>query len=418
MPDHASFEELTVLAAGGHLSQQELDDLRGHLAACPECRQDAQVYRDIVSDGLPLTRTATSMQNVSVQASLDAGARNRFLARARREGVEFSSEVDTPASPSSTWRLRTVAGLAVAAAVVLAAIYFPDFSSRVGSGSRASQELERLTSENARLNDALAARERTLVEHQQQLRALQTRLNTAMQSAGGARAVDQQPGLQLGQSRSVEAQLVEELRNRDGQLAAAAEEIERVKQLRVTDRAALAAQGTRLREAFDQLRIANATIDTERELSAAGRDILDLLTAKQLRVVDVRDTDASGRPSAAFARIFIAEGRSIRIFAFDLNEGQNAASTRRFEVWGEQVGQAGSVRSLGVLNVDDRSQNRWRLTVQNADAVKNINSVFVTAAAARGDASDGQRLLYAFLGPTLASNGGHIAPSSSEAKLQ
>jgi len=395
MPEHA-FELLTVLAAGGHLSEAELAELREHLATCAQCRQDAKIYNHIVSVGLPLARDAGATEGEQAAAMPDAGARERSLARARLEGVEFSPEVDaakvepaTPPAAAPGWPLlyRVAAGLALAAAAVGGALYIPGVS-------RQGQELDRARQENARLAETLATRDGTLKAQDEQLRQLQARLNTT-ERVGSAPAAAEVPGVQLGQSRSREARLLEELQNREQQLAAATEEIDRINRLRVTDRAAFDAQSVRLRQAFDQIRIANATVAMERELSAAGRDILDLMASKQLRVVDVRDTDAAGRASQAFARIFVSEGRSIRIFAFDLNEG------RRFDVWGEQAGAVKSVRRLGALDVDDRTQNRWGLTVQNADAVRDINSVFVTTAA-RGGAPDGQRLLYAFLGPTLA----------------
>src|SRR5262249_36841622 len=153
-----------------------------------------------------------------------------------------------------------------------------------------------------RLNETLTSRDRELADQQAALQKLQAQLAGTARSS--ARQNDQ-PGFQLGQSRSFEARLLEEIQNRDKQLAAAAEEISRINQLRVTDRAAPDAEGPRLKEALNQRRIARATIDVERELAATGRDIMTLMAAKQLRVVDVRDTDASGQPSAAFARVFI-----------------------------------------------------------------------------------------------------------------
>jgi len=289
---------------------------------------------------------------------------------------------------------QVAAGLVLAAAAIGSALYIPGAARQLASGAHVQEELDRAKQENARLAETLTARDQTLKTQEEQLRRLQAQLGTAARVGNAGPGADA-PGVQLGQSRSQEARLLEELRNRDQQLAAATEEIDRINRLRVTDRAALDAQSVRLRQAFDQIRVATATVAMERELSSAGRDILDLMSAKQLRVVDVRDTDAAGRPSAAFARIFVSEGRSIRIFAFDLNEG------RRFDVWGEQAGAAKTVRRLGSLDVDDRTQNRWSFTVQNADAVRDINSVFVTVAT-RAGAADGPRLLYAFLGPTLA----------------
>lgn len=64
------------------------------------------------------------------------------------------------------------------------------------------------------------------------------------------------------------------------------------------------------------------SLDMERQLSAAGRDIRELLVARQLHVVDVRDTDADGKPSPAFARVFLTEKKSLMFFAFDLNDAK------------------------------------------------------------------------------------------------
>jgi hypothetical protein len=114
----------------------------------------------------------------------------------------------------------------------------------------------------------------------------------------------------------------------------------------------------------------------------------------------VRDTDANGKPGAAFARVFVTEGQTMRIFAFDLNEGRQAGPMR-FQVWGETAGGGGIPRSLGVLQIDDRTQNRWSLTVPNAPVVKDLTSVFVTVSG-QGAAPQGPRLLYAFLEPTAA----------------
>jgi hypothetical protein len=393
MSDHLYYEELTALAAGGHLSQEEQAALRGHAATCSECRRSIEEYRELVVSALPLTRDTTA--ETIAGAPPQPGARDRFLARARRDGLHFSPEVDDRETGRPR-RLgsRTFAVLAAAAAVIfLAALTIPQFMRRLPSRAEARQETERLRIENAELGTRLTAREQDLAAQQNQLRHLQTQLDAAVKNASALRRDSQLQGVKLGQSTSQTAQLLGELENRDKQLASASEEIARINQLHLTDRAALEAQRVKLREAFDQVRIATATVDLERQMAAAGKDILNLVLAKQLRVVDVRDTDANGRPSAAFARVFVSEGTSIKIVAFDLND----AGGRRFQVWGEQLGNAKSVRNLGVLGLDDRTQNRWSLTIQNAAAVKDINSVFVTASP-RAVTPDGSRLLYAYLG--------------------
>src|SRR5262245_8726234 len=136
MSDHAHYEELTALAAGGHLSQLEDADLRRHLESCAECRESLRVYRDLVSSGLPLA--STSAADATGDASADPGMTARFVERARREGVRFSPEVDqVRASHAPSWRTAAL-GLAAAAALVLAVVFtlrLPSSRTDVGSAS-------------------------------------------------------------------------------------------------------------------------------------------------------------------------------------------------------------------------------------------------------------------------------------------
>jgi anti-sigma factor RsiW len=93
MTDHTRYEELTALAAGGHLSVDEYGELQEHLAICSHCRTDAQELRRLVRSGLPLTKEfSASLDNVNAVPA--EGARDRLLARARSEGFRFSPSID------------------------------------------------------------------------------------------------------------------------------------------------------------------------------------------------------------------------------------------------------------------------------------------------------------------------------------
>jgi hypothetical protein len=185
--------------------------------------------------------------------------------------------------------------------------------------------------------------------------------------------------------------------NRDKQLAASTEEIARINQLRAIDKTSQDAQRIRIKEISDQLRIADATLDMERQLSAAGQDIRQLLVSRQLHVVDVRDTDENGKPVASFARVFLTEGKSLMFFAFDLNNSRRINAQGRFQVWGEELGKKGSVRSLGVLTLDDQTENRWALEVHDPGLLTGVNAVFMTASSSANHNSS-PRELYAYLG--------------------
>ncbi len=132
-----------------------------------------------------------------------------------------------------------------------------------------------------------------------------------------------------------------------------------------------------INELSEQLKTATTNVDMERQLATAGKDVRDLMGARQLHVVDVRDTDPNGSRKA-FGRVFLTEGKSLIFYAFDLTDARKINAKQTFQVWGQQEGKATSLRSLGFLYVDDKTQRRWALKTDDPAAVKEIDSVFVT----------------------------------------
>jgi hypothetical protein len=154
-----------------------------------------------------------------------------------------------------------------------------------------------------------------------------------------------------------------------------------------------------INELSQQLKTAKTNVDMERQLASAGKDVRDLMGARQLHVVDVRDTNPNGKASKAFGRVFLTEGKSLIFYAFDLSDARKLDAKQTYEVWGQAKGKTSSQRSLGFLYVDDKAQRRWALKTEDPVAINEIESVFVTVEP-RGGAKrpTGQRLLYAYLG--------------------
>jgi hypothetical protein len=224
-------------------------------------------------------------------------------------------------------------------------------------------------------------------------------LGNVTATAESLRRNSEQTRAQAERSSSQNAQLLDESRDQEKMLAEARDDAARSSQLRINDEATLVEQQTRITELSNKLRIASATLDMERQLAASGKGIAELMAARQLHVIDVRDTDPNGNHSQAFGRLFLAEGRSLTFYAFDLDEERVANAKRGFQVWA--VSQAGkdSTRSLGLLHVDAKAPGRWVLHVDNPDLVKEVSSVFVTSEPANGGKQpSGQKMLYAYLG--------------------
>ena len=393
MNDHSYYEELTAMAAGGNLSDSECVELCEHLAACPECQRREREFSDLVRSGLPLNQSNV-FEFLDKKVRPEAGVRERFLKRAQSEGIRFSPEVEKPNSPFGQHFVSWAAGAVALAAVVLVAVVYEPYIPRIKASEAHAREVDRLKIENTTLTDRLAEFDRQVDAQQREIVELRRLAGNVARSAESkpVQARADQPGSQ-------KAQLLDELKNRQKELADASAEIARINQLRATDGADLVAQQYRINEISDKLRIASATLDMERQLAAAGRDIRELMVARQLHVVDVRDTDENGKPSHAFARVFLIEGKSLMFYGFDLTEGKTINAKSGFQVWGVQLGKSASVHSLGLLSADDRTQNRWTLKVTNPALFSEIDSVFVTVTPPGGAKTpDGQRLLFARLG--------------------
>jgi hypothetical protein len=396
-PEHEYYETFCALAAGGHLESTDFVDFQAHIKECSQCRADYRELSSLVAGQLPQAEGTLRIRLAAISAKPLAYSRQRFLRRARAEGVVFSREVETPAR-SEMWYLRPLSQLTPVAAVVvllavgLTAYYFrPVPNTSQAKDAVAAQQLAELKRENSALTENLSQLNQSLATGQREIKNLRAQLGSAATTADSLRQDSQQ-------SLSRNAQLLDETRNQEKLLAEARDEVARSGQSRTNDEASLVEQQTRITELSNKLRIASATLDEERRLAAAGKDAGELMAARQLHVIDVRDTDSDGNPSKTFGRVFLTEGKSLTFYAFDLNEERAANVKRGFQVWAADYGN-NSARSLGFLHPDAKASGRWVLRVENPKLVEAISSVFVTVEpAAGGKQPSGQKLLYAYLG--------------------
>jgi hypothetical protein len=403
LSQHEHFEELCALAAGGLLEGAELVDFRSHMKECSQCRSDYEELSNLVTGELPQAKGTFRQKLAELRANPQPYSRQRFLRRARAEGVVFSPEVDT-ASRSGSWYLRPVAVWApvVALAMVavsLAAYYFretPDTAR--AKDSAAAQQIAELQREKSALTASLSRLNESVAADQREIQNLHAQLGNAAITAENLRSSSAKSGGEPARPGGQSAQLLEESRNQEKLLADAKNEAARSSQLRLDDEATMVEQQARITELTNKLRIASATLDQERQLAAAGKDIRELMASRQLHVIDVRDTDPNGNPSKAFGRVFLTEGKSLTFYAFDLNEDAVVNAKLGFQVWAADSGK-NQARSLGFLHADAKAPGRWVLKVENPELVKTISSVFVTSEpVAGGKQPSGQKMLYAYLG--------------------
>jgi len=411
MRKHEHFEELAALAAIGQLSVEERGELLEHLRGCAACRRSSDQFNFIL-DELPLPEPSASDRDL--QQLQGASYRQRFLERASAEGVHFTPEARgekkrwVATSFFRNWRPYALGvASAVAVIVVVSAVVLPKVLSRsavsqvtasnsepaVGTSARADTPAS--SDSSARTSDpasvTIAHLQQASVDAQKRLEFLRRELARAQANylqllqdserwkdqAGQLQSKNQENEQQLGQARSQ----AEKLSKDNDQLTAG-----------------LVAQQFRVTELSEEVENQKAAVERERQLTAAARDVRELMGARNLHIIDVADLDGQGKSKKSFGRVFYTEGKSLIFYAFDLSQ-KGSASKVSFQAWGQNQSASSNVKSLGVFHVDDQVQKRWVLRVDNPELLKSVESVFVTVEPSPGrDKPSGQKLLYAYLG--------------------
>jgi len=90
---HEHFEELCALAASGQISEPDFVELRDHLQQCAGCQSTYNEFIDLIHDKLPLAHPdVVGSSKRSGFVSAPSSYQERFLARARKEGIAVSGE--------------------------------------------------------------------------------------------------------------------------------------------------------------------------------------------------------------------------------------------------------------------------------------------------------------------------------------
>jgi outer membrane murein-binding lipoprotein Lpp len=167
------------------------------------------------------------------------------------------------------------------------------------------------------------------------------------------------------------------LRDAQSAVVRANQEMDSFRSARANDARTIADQRLRLSDLSERVREQAETIQRERELLAAGKEVRDLMGARNLHVFDVRDDGMPGKKRPIPGRVFYTEGKSLIFYAYDLENKANPNKVA-FQVWGKKEGLSQPARSLGILYQDDASQKRWMMKFEDPAVLAQIDQVFVT----------------------------------------
>jgi hypothetical protein len=397
------------------LTPDECKRMIEHMEQCHACHAAPEKFSFFLQ---PLAADAAGQTPSLLLGHLEKGGlRERFIERARAEGIPFSSEL-VKRHDDRRWELhplmsplRWVAAAAVLTLIVAVLGYRaarpePGRSLEAGTPSPEKRAVTPLAQSRPGLEAKVAELQATIANSQKTIselrgeNALMIRRMDALEKDLGA-SQSQIQALEQSRSRLVDAnaQLTTQNDNNARLVAETQAKLEEVRAHDAEIEAKVVAEKAEVGALSQQLKLQAATGDHERELLAASRDVTDLMGARNLHVIDVRDADGRGKNKNSFGRIFYTEGRSLIFYAYDLDERRKSNTNYTFKVWGERLGEPSSVRSLGILYTDDREQKRWAMKVDDPQQLAEIDSLFVTLEPHEGDQKPlGQKILFAFLG--------------------
>ncbi len=420
MERHEHFEDLCAAASIGQASGAELAELQEHLTACGDCQR---TYSEFLQ--LSAVRCATNSEQQEVTGAEALGYidsalfREKFLKKAQDEGIVFSRQ--RPGSPMpdlhsgmSKRGWSTYSGLAVAASVLLILGAVGGYRLRSSRGTPQSVNAVKPTGALAARSAQDKSTEQTRESSISRLEVENRRLTSEISSLKSAFA---QQSSTLGQvqattetSEKERALLLSVAKERDAtiedlqrQLNQAQTEVASVRSQLESDRAAnqatVVADQVRIGELSDQLAEQSATLEREREMLTANKDIRDLMAARNLHIADVFDTDTKGKTRTAFGRVFFTEGKSLIIYAYDLDDHRVQDAGYHYRVWGKKEGPGQSTKSLGIFYSDDKTQKRWVFKYDDPKVLSEIDSVFVTLEPPGKNPTEpkGDKFLYAYL---------------------
>lgn len=363
MKEHEKFEELASLAPLGELSQQEYEEFLGHIDICEQCRK--------VYSGSSAVAEAAFVVGSSVAE--DHVVEDQRYRRARQTIARRL----TPAVSHFrvNWAKTLAAGAMIAAFVIgvyvgrslvnrqtrdtitrEATVAAPVIPTPVTSSSSDIARLER---------ELEVARNKKYVL-QQRVQSIDESVSVLRSQMGALTEDNQRWAREQEQTRA-------ELNQTKNTLAQAQATIQ-------SDQATIAALQIETASREAQLADLKSSVARERQMLSADREIRDIMTARELHMVDVVDTDGKGRVRKAFGRAFYTQGKSLIFYAYDLPANKIADGKFVFAAWGSNSNRLDEQKplSLGIFYSDDKNQNRWVMKFGDPKVLQEIDTVFVT----------------------------------------
>jgi hypothetical protein len=373
--EHDRFEEFASLAAIGELSPEEREEFLRHQKTCAQCRE-------VVAETSSLAATAFLAGAPKEEDEGLEGERHRRL----REGIARNLPAVVPVSLVERYKHLAAAGIAAAfllGAGVGAAVWLrraPSVSVvktpiEVASSAKAGSPKTPSNGQDeaARLQTLVAELQKRVEETSGEDRALKEKLILSDQHTNELETRLSEVEKQFNAQAQEVIQAHNDSSAARGELSQAKDSLSESQGKIESLQFSLADKDARLTEV-------SASVDRERQMLSQGREIRDIMGARDLHIVDVIDRDGKGRARKAFGRAFYTQGKSLIFYAFDLPAKNTADGKFVYAAWGSNSNNLNSkvAHSLGIFYNDDQTQHRWAMKFDDPKLLEEIDTVFVT----------------------------------------
>ena len=388
---HRRYNRLCALAARGEVPAAEMKKFTQHVAGCARC-QTAHSEFLAINAGLLPTDTYADGDEELIEA-LRKPTRNAILeAIAEIKPQQYLPEVaSSPISQRSPWPLRiafaTMAMALISASFWVGMRYFSTAPVRLEIHAAVPPAV---ILESTELKGDSGSTLNAEQQHNQQLQAEFDKQQREL-------ALAEQREIQMQQQIAAQAK---DLVSTQALLAEKTRQIKQLEDGRSSETAVEVALRVQVQDLTDKLNSQTESLTRERDFLARGREIRDIIGARNLHIIDVYDTDTRGHTKRPFARAFYTEGKSLVFYAYDLPTAAGHENNT-YVAWGQANGSRSSIKNLGILVNDDQGQRRWTLSFSDPNVLAEIDSVFITLEP-NGDAGSpsSKRMLTAYLNDT------------------
>ncbi len=349
--------------------------------------------------GRGLTALAAERQ----RSQVPSGMTQRFVARARSEGIEMRRETASRMPKRNRLGVSAAIGTVAAAALIVSFITFgrPKPSLSTGDHSYASQASVAVSGTNsqpAQIPDPHLLEQ--LASARAELNALDAKIKAQTAELGSENKAEDTLNSRIADTERENAGLLSDKAQLEGRIGQLQEELEKSRSDKNAGDVAVALQDAEIRELRKKVADQTEALGQQQEFAAKAGDVRELVVARNLHIIDVHDRDGDGKSQRAFGRIFYTEGKSLIFYAYDLADPRKVDTKVSFYVWGEHLGAEKPIRSLGIFHNDDVRDGRWVLTFDDPHVLAQIDSVFVTVESSRKTIKEpgGRKILFAFLG--------------------